>query len=318
MRRWEPRPPQGLLRAVAAATEGFAGADLAALCAGAVMAAVRRTAPGLIGDLDSQIRQALPVSAPAAQEEAAGSAQAQSGATGRDGSSGAAVTEAVRQSRTGETCPQADAAGAEEPGQPGHPSSADGRLPIYEASVGFAGDEQPAGAASELCSQSPGRDLLADAATHDRAAENGAFGQEGGSELQQAGPRSDPPGQLGSGGQGRSRLPAELQGLTVRAADWREALEQAPEPCARRQGLAALSAEAPRPMPGWLLRPLLPNLARLLAALHASGLPLPGCGTCCHPHASVFPYRTRFRLLPLTRERLAALWACTCMWTGFD
>ncbi len=59
---------------MAAATEGFAGADLQALCAAAVIAAVRRSAPGLLGDLDGQIRhqhmgQQCAELAPAAEEQ---------------------------------------------------------------------------------------------------------------------------------------------------------------------------------------------------------------------------------------------------------
>ena len=55
--RWNPQPAEQVIGSVAAATEGFAGADLQALCAAAVIAAVRRSAPGLLGDLDGHIRQ---------------------------------------------------------------------------------------------------------------------------------------------------------------------------------------------------------------------------------------------------------------------
>lgn len=40
-----------MLSRLAAATEGFAGADLQALCSAAVLAAARRTAPGLTDTL---------------------------------------------------------------------------------------------------------------------------------------------------------------------------------------------------------------------------------------------------------------------------
>lgn len=46
-RKWNPRPTNQLLERVAVATEGFAGADLAGLCTAAVLAAVRRSVPGL-------------------------------------------------------------------------------------------------------------------------------------------------------------------------------------------------------------------------------------------------------------------------------
>lgn len=46
--RWARPPPEPLLRQVAARAEGFAGADLQALCTAAVMAAVRRCSPLLL------------------------------------------------------------------------------------------------------------------------------------------------------------------------------------------------------------------------------------------------------------------------------
>ncbi len=58
-RRWKDPPPAELLHTVAAATAGFAGADLAALCSAAVHAAVRRAAPALLEQLDRRIA-ALP------------------------------------------------------------------------------------------------------------------------------------------------------------------------------------------------------------------------------------------------------------------
>ena len=53
--RWKDPPPGELLRFVAAATAGFAGADLAALCFAAVHAAVRRAAPALLEQLDQRV-----------------------------------------------------------------------------------------------------------------------------------------------------------------------------------------------------------------------------------------------------------------------
>ena len=53
--RWQEPPTAKMLHSVAAATEGFAGADLAALCAATVHAAVRRAAPTLLEQLDRRI-----------------------------------------------------------------------------------------------------------------------------------------------------------------------------------------------------------------------------------------------------------------------
>ena len=46
MDRWPSRPGQAELRAVAATTPGFAGADLKAVCGGAVVQAARRALKG--------------------------------------------------------------------------------------------------------------------------------------------------------------------------------------------------------------------------------------------------------------------------------
>jgi len=50
---WPCPPSKGLLDALARATEGFAGADLAALCTGAVMESARRSLPNICDIVDS-------------------------------------------------------------------------------------------------------------------------------------------------------------------------------------------------------------------------------------------------------------------------
>ena len=64
-----------------------------------------------------------------------------------------------------------------------------------------------------------------------------------------------------------------LEGLSVRACDWREALASAPEACARRDSLAALSAGAAQPLPAALAPALLPACASALQVL----LPISPC-----------------------------------------
>lgn len=80
-RSWGRPPPEALLRQVAACTEGYAGADLQALCTAAVMAAVRRAAPLLL-EL-------------AEQEAGAGSGAAGPGAGGGVAAGAAASSEAA-------------------------------------------------------------------------------------------------------------------------------------------------------------------------------------------------------------------------------
>jgi SpoVK/Ycf46/Vps4 family AAA+-type ATPase len=52
--RWAEPPADATLAAVAAATDGFAGADLQALCTAAVLAAFSRQSPALLADLESR------------------------------------------------------------------------------------------------------------------------------------------------------------------------------------------------------------------------------------------------------------------------
>ena len=58
-----------------------------------------------------------------------------------------------------------------------------------------------------------------------------------------------------------------LEGLSVRACDWREALASAPQACAHRDSLAALSADAAQPLPAAPAPALLPACASALQVL---------------------------------------------------
>jgi len=75
-RRWEAAPSARLRAAVAAATEGFAGADLRALATAAVLRATRRAAPGLLRG-DVLITQPGVAAAPDAGTDAARPSAAQ-------------------------------------------------------------------------------------------------------------------------------------------------------------------------------------------------------------------------------------------------
>ena len=227
--RWEPRPSAQLLQAVAAATEGYAGADLAALATSAVMAAVRRAAPGLIADLDHHIRQP-PASSPA--QPPAGSGVALEAAPG-----------------------------AQEQQENVASVAAEGHVAVQA---------HDAAELAEVAGSSGVQEAAADGMT---CPGSSAMQQEGAQQEAQTGP-AEAPQQPPDEGNTPHPAAAALQGIVVRAADWREALCLAPQPCARRQGLAALCAEASKPLPARLLPPLAPVLARMLAALHCSRLPL--------------------------------------------
>ena len=72
---------------------------------------------------------------------------------------------------------------------------------------------------------------------------------------------------LGTAGLNAASVASVLEGLSVRACDWREALASAPEACTRRDSLAALSADAAQPLPAALAPALLPACASALQVL---------------------------------------------------
>lgn len=83
-RRWGKAPAAPLLRQVAACTEGFAGADLRALCTAAVMVAVRRGAPLLLefAEQDAAAAAVTPSCGPGS-EPPGGAAASAAAAAGR-------------------------------------------------------------------------------------------------------------------------------------------------------------------------------------------------------------------------------------------
>ncbi len=242
-----------VIQAVAAATEGFAGADLQALCAGAVMAAVHRTAPTLLQQLEQHAMafQAEASAGPSDPIDAAVIVSPETGATQNGGPSA-------------------------EPGC-AHADGQDGSRGDERAETGANGQDETLGNHAQqglaqfqtetqqepLQPHVPGSDITAcNPGTH--ADIHAAPGQAAGADGE-----------------------AVLRGVRVQACDWREALATAPEPCSRRQGLAALAADAARPLSACYAPALLPSLAAALQVLHASRLPLPAAAASAAASAAV-------------------------------
>lgn len=237
-----------VIQAVAAATEGFAGADLQALCAGAVMAAVHRMAPTLLQQLEhhsmaSQAEVLNPIDAPVVVSPETGATQnggpsAEPGSTHADGQNGSR-DEIAEAGATGQDETVSD---HEQQG-----------VPQLQAET----QQEP------LHLHVPGsRGTACDPGTH-------------------AGTHAAPGSAACADGE------AALRGVQVQACDWREALAAAPEPCSRRQGLAALAADAARPLSACYAPALLPSLAAALRVLHASRLPLPAAAARAAATAAV-------------------------------
>ena len=226
-----------VIQGVASATEGFAGADLQALCAGAVMAAVHRTAPTLLQQLEQQSMapQAGASAGPSDPLDAAIGVFPETGATQNGGSSSEPSSK------------QAD-------GQTG--SSGDERAETRASGEDQTGSDHEQQGAAQLQTEAQQESLQSHVPGSSITAR-------------------DPETHAAVGAVAGTDEAAMLRGLRVQASDWREALAAAPEPCSRRQGLAALAADATRPLPACYAPALLPSLAAALQVLQASRLPLP-------------------------------------------
>lgn len=230
-----------MLQAVAAATEGFAGADLQALCAGAVMAAVRRTAPQLLEPvLQDQGMDRKAAEEPIVCNDTDSVQQAREEVMSDCLAGSRASASAQRLDLTPEDAVQLPGATGTLTGNCGTTSAAD----KGDSSSLPSSSSQPSGPIVA-------REALAREGTSITDVQSGA-------------PVA-----------AESAIAAQIQQVHVRASDWRDALLAAAEPCSRRQGLPALSAGAIRAMPLRLVPALLPSFALLLRVLHSSGLPLP-------------------------------------------
>lgn len=286
--RWEPQPSQQILQAVAAATQGFAGADLQALCAGAVMAAVHRTAPSLLHKLEQQAMSSQADPSAAQPSEAPDAPAPMTAGQGQIQDAQADVSNTHEESelpRTRASAPQHAAAecaaGPTDTGDEMAEAGSSGR-DMSDSGQGQPGDSREQMQLQQEALQphvAGSRAGVCDAEVHANA-------------------NAVPVAAAGS-----IEREAVLAGVRVRASDWREALAAAPEPCSRRQGLAALAADSAGPMPALLAPALLPGLAAALRVLHASGLPLSNAaasaaataeltlaqstGACNQPHEEV-------------------------------
>ena len=308
--RWERPPAAKTLQQVAAATEGYAGADLQGLCTAAVLAAVRRQTPLLTQDLEA----ALAAQAADEQQQAAAAARqvsqppAEQGRTGSGEEQAAAATTLDRQAAAGparrgqqgvllaarQTLPpdeQLQEHGMEAP-QPRdiavclkqqlqQQDTVPAELePAPGASGALRLDEQP----QEPVQMTPaGEDTQQQEAAHAAAAPAassfGVTALPGSSNVR---PAALP---------GLQRL--GLQAVRVKVGDWRRALQEAPPPCCRREGPGFLRQAPACPLPWHLAPVLLPHLAALLQSCGHSAVaaqyPLLGAAAAAAAAASWQP-----------------------------
>ncbi|CAK0741288.1 hypothetical protein CVIRNUC_001313 [Coccomyxa viridis] len=307
--QWTPGPSPHLLRAIAAATEGYAGADLRALCAGAVMAAVRRSAPQIL--LDPRMEQGIPLGPhlqPQASDDDAAKAwqQQQQGAnlgqsiflsspsepegSHRSANGGEKQGCSLAQGTSGGMAlevgsAQTDAA-EEQDGTLQHSQHAAVSIPEGSRAVNRAAPhpDLPDGSAASLAPlQSKHAETPASAQPEPQPETGNSQGpalgctgpNAGASHMAFDGLPQEQHVPLGTAGVNAASVASLLEGLSVRACDWRKALASAPEACARRDSLAVLSADAAQPLPAALAPALLPACASALQILQRSGVPLP-------------------------------------------
>ena len=289
---------------------GYAGADLRALCAGAVMAAVRRSAPQILLDprmeqgipLGSHLQpqasqgdaaealqqqqqqpqgadfgQSIPLSSPSKPEgsqrsadlgEKQGCSLAQGTSGGMALKVGAAQTDATQKQEGILQHSQHTAVSSPEGSRVGNGAAPDPDLPDGSAaSVAPVQHEH----AEALTSAQP------EPQPETGNAQRTALGRTGPHAVASHIPFDDSAQEqhvpLGTAGVNAASTASVLEGLSVRACDWREALASAPEACARRDSLAALSADAAQPLPAALAPALLPACASALQVLVHVSIP---------------------------------------------
>ena len=271
----------GIWTRACACCAGYAGADLQALCTDAVMAALRRSSPEIL--MDPRLEEGIPLTASSAGEAAAcpltrqrqppGSSQsAQHPSTAAEDSRQAELhdNEGGDRQRTSEapvaavgltqgasqlhnSLQASDQQISDERLQPVPGAALRQESASHAATAGPVTTQSDTGDPAESSSSQP----KARADARDLTAPAKGFIS---SDHANAGvtPVTQPEGRLPTG------ATSALDALEVRACDWREALTSAPEACARRGSMAAMSAAAAQALPARLGRALLPACASAL------------------------------------------------------
>ena len=308
--RWDRPPAAKTLRQVAAATEGYAGADLQGLCTAAVLAAVRRQAPLLTEDMEAMLADQA---ADEQQQAAAGARQvdqppAEQGRLGSGEQQAAAATTLDRRAPAGLAREEQQGLllAARQALPPDEQLQQHGMEAVQprEVAVGLNEQLQQQDAAPAELDPVPGtsaalrlgepreavqltpavRDTQQQEATHAAAAPaaptSGGTAQPGNSSVR---PAARPALQ-------RTGL---SQAVRVKVGDWRRALQEAPPPCCRREGTGFLRQAPACPLPWHLAPVLLPHLAALLQSCGHSSVagqyPLLGAAAAAAAAASRQP-----------------------------
>ena len=282
--RWQAAPSEALLQGIAARTEGFAGADLQALCTAAVMAAVSRAAPTLVDQLLLEEDQG----GPCHDQEQLHPNQQQPLHKRQAQQQGPILSNTYSaQDLAADPAPQAALAGEawqQKAGQKLREGSKDRQQPQqqHEDEQQELQEEVERGAQlglqrwPQLDYQQPHQPQpLAGSASNSEMGQQDwpqhQLRREDLLQQQQQGGSQEPPRQL------PQKLPRGLlEKLRVKAVDWRTALAGAPLPCSARANLSALSSGHARALPHHLVPLVLPALVTVLRCIAAAQLPWQG------------------------------------------
>jgi len=262
-------PSDGLLHRIAASTEGFAGADLQALCTAAVMAAVTRTAPALVDQLcdtsedqeqchpNQQQQQQL--SSQQQQQQHLYSQQQQQHLSSQQQQHLSSQQQQHLSSQQQQQQQEQQQDVADPP-----------QLQHEQLHQQIQQEQQPAQAQQPQ----PGQ--------HTKGQQLPNLVDEQ-SDMQEQPERH--PQHRAMHKKGQQRLPGSLSGnlpwellekLKVKAVDWQAALAAAPLPCSARQNISALSSGHAQAMPHHMAPLLLPSLTTALRCVASAQLPWQG------------------------------------------
>ena len=279
-------PADALLQRIAASTEGFAGADLQALCTAAVMAAVTRSCPHLVDQLCYTATTGLhpdPVSQSSWKSDHHQQQQQQQ--------------PGVQQQQRHQQQPENQKQEQQQPDKQQEPLEAKQQdkqqEPLQQQQQQGACGQQQSSRQQQNSPQQHGQQQY----QQPRDGDDGADRMHCGNQVMQAArqnqqqqqdkgdvlqrrdlsPQANQQKQNHDTDEASEKLDKKLlTKLRVKAVDWRTALAAAPLPCSARQSISALSSGHAKALPHHLVPLLLPCISRACQCIAAAQLPWEG------------------------------------------
>ncbi len=269
-------PSHVLLHRIAASTEGFAGADLQALCTAAVLAAVTRTAPALVDQLCDTSED---------QEQCHPNQQQQQQLSSQQQQQQHLYSQQQQQQQQHLSSQQQQHLSSQ---QQQHLSSQQQQQQEQQQDVADPPQLQHEQLHQQIQHEQPGQEQQPAQAQQPQPGQH-TKGQQLPNQVDEQSDMQEQPEQHPQHGamhkKGQQRLPGSLSGnlpwkllekLKVKAVDWQAALAAAPLPCSARQNISALSSGHAQAMPHHMAALLLPSLTTALRCVASAQLPWQG------------------------------------------